>query len=51
MFPTHNFQAVRSFYTMHKTDMEGEKAVVVHLYVDVLSEKQKDIAEKARKKI
>lgn len=49
MFPTHNFQAVRSFYTMHETDMEGEKAVVVHLYVDVLSEKQKDIAEKARK--
>lgn len=48
MFPKHNFQGIRSFYTLHETDTMERKSLAVHLYVDVLNEKLKEIAKEAR---
>ncbi|MGU3472849.1 hypothetical protein ACLBWT_17100 [Paenibacillus sp. D51F] len=48
-FPRHDFRGLRSIYSLHETDTEAKQALVVHLYVDVLSEKIKEAAEKARK--
>ncbi|HGH7180307.1 TPA: tetratricopeptide repeat protein [Bacillus luti] len=44
-----NKQGLRTFYTEHYTDKSSEKAIVIHIYVDVFKEERRKIAEAARK--
>ncbi|MEK4277651.1 hypothetical protein [Paenibacillus sp. FSL R7-0026] len=48
-YPQLNFNGVRAFYSIHNTDFEEVRANVVHLYVDIKSEKLREISRIARK--
>ncbi|HDV8367943.1 TPA: hypothetical protein RKT19_003278 [Bacillus cereus] len=49
LFSNINKQGFRTLYTEHTTDRGDENATVIHVYVDVLKEERRKIAEAARK--
>jgi hypothetical protein len=41
-------QGIRAFYTENNTDIEGQTAIVIHIFADILHAKMRKIADTAR---
>ena len=48
LYPETSTQGLRTFYTLHSTEVNGINATVVHIYVDLRNEDKRLIAEEAR---
>jgi len=48
LIPEIDKQSIRTFYSKHSTDQVGEKATVIHAYIDIYNHKKRAIARTAR---